>query len=154
MLVPGGSVESHSGKNRDRLNEGRFTWFHRNNSDAQSLFIPFPEQWLFLTKRLNNAQKSYFGLVRWNGKTLPHNNMTAICHNETQPHTQIKMSRYFFQDVYNNFVGFDTQISMNGITPTGSLGPTGIHWHSEWVDWLSPHSPCSDPPVLDTKHQQ
>lgn len=49
------------------------------------------------------------------------------------------------------FVGFVTQLSTNDITPTGSPGPTGIHWHSERADGQSPLSPCSDPPALDTQ---
>ena len=60
------------------------------------------------------------------------------------------MSRYSFQDVYNHVWGFVIQLNMNGTTHTSPLGPTGIRWHSERTDGLSPLSPCSDPPALDT----
>lgn len=38
----------------------------------------------------------------WRNCTLPLSSMTTVCNNGTQPQTQIKMSRYPFQDVYNH----------------------------------------------------
>lgn len=84
---------------------------------------------------------------------------TSLFHTATQlsatikPNCRLKnkMSSNSFQDVYNHVCRFVTQLSMNGITPTGTPGPTGIHWHSERADGLSALSPCSDPPALDTQ---
>lgn len=59
--------------------------------------------------------------------TLSRNNTTQQCSNETQPQTEIKMSRYPFQDVYNHVCRICHPIKRERHYGPGSLGPVGIH---------------------------
>lgn len=60
--------------------------------------------------------------------TLSRNNTTTQqCSNETQPQTEIKMSRYPFQDVYNHVCRICHPIKRERHYGPGSLGPVGIH---------------------------
>lgn len=79
----------------------------------------------------------WYGEVSWRNFTLPHNNMTTVCNNETQPQTEIKMSRYPFQDVYNHVcrICHPIKCEQHYLRQLPGALLEYIDIHSEQTDW-------------------
>ena len=124
---------------------------HQKQWLAELYFLPLTEQQLFLTRSLTTDRNHV--LVQRRVIASPHSPKQQ--HNNClQPQTQIKMSRYLFHCAYDHARRIRRPIKRERHYATDSQSPTGIYWHSEWADGLSPLRLCTDPPTLTVLSQR